>query len=40
MARGGWRTVRDAAGKQPIDVARERGHHHLVDELTRDRCTN
>lgn len=30
---GGWRSLRDAEGKRPIDIAEERGHTHLREVL-------
>lgn len=33
IERGAWRTLRTAQGKRAVDIARERGHVHLVDEL-------
>jgi hypothetical protein len=30
---GAWRSLREAAGKRPVDIARERGHLHLLDVL-------
>ncbi|MEU5257647.1 ankyrin repeat domain-containing protein [Amycolatopsis sp. NPDC021455] len=30
---GAWRTLRTAAGKTPLDIARDRGHTHLLDIL-------
>ena len=27
---GGWRTLRDARGERPVDIARRRGHAHLL----------
>ena len=34
VRRGAWRTLPDAKARRPLDVAREKGHHHLVDVLT------
>ena len=31
---GAWRSLRDAAGNRPADIARERGHAHLLDLLS------
>ncbi|PZU49702.1 MAG: hypothetical protein DI566_01070 [Microbacterium sp.] len=31
--RGAWLTLRDAEGRRPIDIARERGAHHLQGVL-------
>jgi hypothetical protein len=33
LARGAWRSLREASGKLPVDIARERGHAHLLDRL-------
>lgn len=33
LDQGAWRSLRDAEGKRPIDIARERNHHHLLDAL-------
>jgi hypothetical protein len=33
LARGAWRSLRAASGKLPVDIARERGHAHLLDRL-------
>lgn len=30
---GAWRSLRTADGDRPIDIARQRGHHHLVEVL-------
>ncbi|MGW0631789.1 hypothetical protein [Streptomyces sp. NPDC002758] len=30
---GGWRTLRNNDGKRPLDIAQERGHHHLTHIL-------
>jgi hypothetical protein len=30
---GAWRLLRTANGELPIDIARRRGHHHLLDVL-------
>lgn len=30
LAYGAWRTLRTSAGKRPVDIAEERGHHHLT----------
>jgi hypothetical protein len=30
---GAWRSLREAAGKRPVDIAGERGHLHLLDVL-------
>ncbi|MFG6491286.1 hypothetical protein [Microbacterium sp. P03] len=32
--RGVWRTLRDADGRRPVEIARERGNSALVDALT------
>lgn len=34
IERGAWTTLRDAEGRRPVDVARERRHEHLIDMLT------
>jgi len=34
IARGAWRSLRDAEGRRPVDIARERGHGALVEALT------
>lgn len=34
IERGAWTTLRDAEGRRPVDVARERRHRHLIDALT------
>ena len=31
--RGAWRALRDAQGRRPIDIARERGADHIIDVL-------
>lgn len=33
LALGAWRTLRCAKGQRPVDIARERGHRHLLDLL-------
>jgi hypothetical protein len=33
IAAGAWRALRTSAGERPVDVARRRGHHHLVATL-------
>lgn len=33
VARGAWRTLREAKGLRPVDIARKRGHEHLADLL-------
>ncbi|MBY0287301.1 MAG: ankyrin repeat domain-containing protein [Mycobacteriaceae bacterium] len=33
IKRGGIRSLRDAKGRIPFDVAQERGHHHLLKRL-------
>lgn len=33
IALGAWRSLRDSAGRRPVDIARARGHRHLVDSL-------
>ncbi len=33
LARGAWRSLREASGNLPVDIARERGHAHLLDRL-------
>ncbi|NLU70453.1 ankyrin repeat domain-containing protein [Streptomyces sp. HNM0574] len=33
LAHGGWRTQRTRDGQRPVDVARERGHTHLLELL-------
>jgi hypothetical protein len=33
IAAGAWRAMRTAAGEQPADIARRRGHLHLLDIL-------
>ena len=30
---GAWRSLRTADGDRPLDIARQRGHHHLLDTL-------
>jgi hypothetical protein len=30
---GGWRSLRDAGGDRPVDIAAARGHDHLLDAL-------
>lgn len=30
---GAWRSLRTADGDRPIDIARQRGHHHLLETL-------
>ena len=30
---GAWRSLRTADGDRPIDIARKRGHHHLLETL-------
>lgn len=30
---GAWRSLRTADGERPVDIARARGHHHLLDVL-------
>ena len=30
---GAWRTLRNARGERPVDVAERQGHHHLVEVL-------
>jgi hypothetical protein len=30
---GAWRTLRTLSGQRPVDIARERGHFHLVEAL-------
>ncbi|WP_460808544.1 hypothetical protein [Nocardioides salsibiostraticola] len=30
LDRGAWRSLRDANGRQPIDLAQDRGHSHLA----------
>ena len=34
IERGAWRSLRDAEGRRPVDIARERGHGALVEALT------
>lgn len=31
--RGAWRSLRNADGDLPVDIAEKRGHHHLLDPL-------
>ena len=31
---GAWRTLQNARGERPVDVADRRGHRHLIDALT------
>lgn len=33
IAAGAWRTLRDAHGERPVDIASRLGHHHLVPLL-------
>ncbi len=33
MSRGAWRALRDAEGRRPVDIARERDADHLIDLL-------
>lgn len=33
VALGAWRSLRDSAGRRPVDVARARGHEHLLPVL-------
>lgn len=33
MRGGAWRSLREGSGKLPLDIARERGHAHLLDRL-------
>ncbi len=33
IARGAWRTMRNAQGERPVDVARAQGHEHLLGLL-------
>ncbi len=33
---GAWRTLRNARGERPVDVARRRGHEHLLAVLEPD----
>lgn len=33
VALGAWRSLRDADDRRPVDLARERGHDHLLDAL-------
>ncbi|MCT1998661.1 ankyrin repeat domain-containing protein [Brachybacterium muris] len=30
---GAWRSLRTAEGGRPLDIARQRGHHHLLEAL-------
>lgn len=30
---GAWRTLRTSTGQRPVDIAQERGHHHLAHLL-------
>ena len=30
---GAWRSLRTAEGGRPLDIARQRGHHHLLETL-------
>jgi hypothetical protein len=34
IALGAWRTLQNARGERPVDVAERRGHHHVCDALT------
>lgn len=34
IRRGAWRSLRNADGHRPVDVAQQRGHSHLIDALT------
>ncbi|TXK40345.1 ankyrin repeat domain-containing protein [Nonomuraea sp. C10] len=34
VALGAWRTLRTASGERAVDVARRKGHRHLVEPLT------
>jgi len=34
IERGAWRSLRDAEGRRPVDIARARGHGELVEALT------
>ena len=31
---GAWRSLRTADGDRPLDLARQRGHHHLLETLS------
>lgn len=33
LAMGAWRTLRNANSQRPVDIARERSHHHLIPIL-------
>jgi hypothetical protein len=33
IAAGAWRSLRTSTGERPVDIARDRGHAHLVDAL-------
>ncbi|WP_435298918.1 hypothetical protein [Timonella sp. A28] len=34
VARGAWRSLRNADGDRPIDIARKQGHNHVVEALS------
>ena len=34
VERGAWRSLRDSAGRRPVDIARERGHAQTIEALT------
>lgn len=34
IRRGGWRSLRNANGERPVDIAQKQGHHHLLEPLT------
>lgn len=34
LRRGAWTVIPDAEGRLPVDMARERGHEHLLDVMT------
>lgn len=33
IERGAWRSLKTAQGERPVDIARRKGHHHLVELL-------
>ncbi|MEJ1087599.1 ankyrin repeat domain-containing protein [Microbacterium sp. Mu-80] len=33
VRRGAWRSLRNAEGERPIEIAERRGHHHLLEPL-------
>lgn len=34
IALGAWRSLRDSSGQRPVDIARARGHRHLLESLS------